>query len=117
MTEANGSASDDPAAAALHAADNLDKQLSALSEKLRWRGLESELVTYPVKAVKGEHYDVVKVTNPAAPERGIMHIESDGCVTWEYSGSLDDAGISKIADEATNALRATGMPYRPGQAT
>jgi hypothetical protein len=116
MNELNGSTPDSPAAPAQDpGADYLDRQLRALSEKLQARGLEARLVTYPVNGVKGEHYDAVTVTNPAAPERGIMHVESDGCVTWEYAGSLDAAGISKTADEATNALRATGVRYRPGQ--
>jgi hypothetical protein len=45
-----------------------------------------------------------------------MQIEKEGWVTWEYSGSLGDgAGIDNIADEATNALRATGVRYEPGQ--
>ena len=86
-----------------------------LSEKLQARGLDARLVTYPVNGVKGKHYDAVTVTNPAAPERGTMHIDSDGCVTWEHPGSLDAAGISTTADEATSALQAAGMQYRAGK--
>lgn len=43
-----------------------------------------------------------------------MQIEKEGWMTWEYSGAVDDAGISKLADEATNALRPAGVPYRTG---
>ena len=42
----------------------------------------------------------------------MIHVEKDGSVTWVYSGKLDDAGISKILDEATNALRSTGLRSR-----
>lgn len=116
MNEVNGSTPDSFAAPAQEpGADYLDRQLHALLEKLQARGLEAKLVTYPVNGVKSEHYDAVTVTNPAAPERGTMHVDSDGCVTWEYPGSLDAAGISETADEATNALRATGVRYRPQQ--
>jgi hypothetical protein len=115
MNEFNGGTRDIPAAPTQDDdADYVDSRLRALSEKLEGRGLEARLVTYPVDGVKSEHYDAVTVTNPAAPERGVIHVENDGCVAWEYSGSLHDAGISKIADEATNALRATGVRYRPG---
>jgi hypothetical protein len=95
-------------------ADYADSQLRALSEKLLERGLEARLVSYPVDGVKGEHFDAVVVLNPAAPERGMMHFESNGCVTWEYDGSLDAAGIGRATDEAINALRATGVRSRPG---
>jgi hypothetical protein len=81
----------------------------SLVEKLEMRGLNARLVSYPVEGVKGRHQDALSVTNTAAPERGLIHVEKDGSVTWIYSGNLDDAGISKILDEATNALRATGL--------
>lgn len=116
MSGLNGSKPDGPVMPGQSpGADYVDRQLRALSEKLQARGLEAMLVTYPVNGVKGEHYDAVKVTNPVAPERGTMQVESDGYVTWECFGSLDDAGVSKTADEATNVLRATGVRHRPGQ--
>jgi hypothetical protein len=118
MNEPNGRTPDITAVPALdNDAEYLDGRLRVLCQKLESRGLEPQLVSYPVSGVKGEHYDAVTVTNPAAPERGMMHVEKDGCVTWECSGSLDDAGIGKIADEATNALRATGLPYGHGRPT
>jgi hypothetical protein len=86
-----------------------DQRLRVLAEKLELRGLDSRLVSYPVEKVKGRHHDALSVTNTAIPERGMIHVEKDGSVTWVYSGKLDDAGFSKILDEATNALRATGM--------
>jgi hypothetical protein len=95
-------------------ADHADSQLRALSQKLQECGLEARLVSYAVDGVKGEHFDAVVASNRAAPERGMMHFESDGCVTWEYDGSLDAAGIGRAMDEAINALRATGVRSRPG---
>jgi len=89
--------------------DYADRQLRALSEKLQGRGLEARLVTYPVDGLMGEHFDAVVVSNPAAPERGMMHFERSGCVSWEYEGRLDAVGIARAADEAINALRATGV--------
>jgi hypothetical protein len=116
MNELDGSTPDGPAATAQdRGAGYLDGQLRALSEKLQARGLEAELASYPVNGVRGEHYDAVRATNPAAPERGTIHVDSDGCVTWEYVGSLDAVGISRAADEATNVLRASGVCFRPGR--
>jgi hypothetical protein len=89
-----------------------DQCLRVLAEKLEMRGLNARLVTYPDEGVKGRHHDALSVTNTAAPERGLVHVEKNGSVTWVYSGTLDDAGISKILDEATNALRAAGLRSR-----
>jgi hypothetical protein len=61
--------------------------------------------------------DTITVTNPAAAERGEASIADDGTVTWEYFGKLDDAGVSAICDDLINALRATGLRYRPGSAS
>ena len=82
--------------------------------KLESRGLESRLVTYSGNGVQGSHRNAVNVTNPAAPERGMIHVEKNGLVTWEYSGTLDTAGISKILDDVTNILRTTGLRFRHG---
>ena len=115
MNEHNGSTPGIPAPpAADNKADDLESQLVALSEKLQRRGMKAQLVSYAADGVTSEHYDAITVTNPASPERGSMRIEKEGWVTWEYSGSLEnDAGIGNLADEATNALRATGIPYQP----
>ena len=80
-----------------------------LVSKLERRGLDSHFVTYPGDAGDDEDVEQIVITNPAALERGEIRVGDDGSVTWEYFGSLDDTGISKIVDEATNALRATGL--------
>jgi hypothetical protein len=115
MNQNNGSTPGIPAApSAGDKARYLDNRLRILAERLERRGMETRLVTYPVDGVKGEYYDALLVANPSSPERGEMHVEKDGCVTWEYPGSLDDTGIDRIADEATNALRAAGVPRQAG---
>jgi hypothetical protein len=95
-------------------AEYLDGQIRKLSEKLRARGLQTKLVSYMTDGIRSKYYDAVTVTNPSAPERGSMQIEKEDWMTWEYSGTVDDAGISKLADEATSALRATGVSGRTG---
>jgi hypothetical protein len=77
-----------------------------LADRLEARGLEPRLVTYPGE---GEQVEEIVIVNPAAPERGEVRVGDDGSVVWEYFGSLDEAGIAKILDEVTNALRATGV--------
>jgi hypothetical protein len=83
--------------------------IRALAERLEGRGLNSHLVTYTGGAHGDEHVEEIVVTNPVARERGEVRVGDDGSVTWEYFGKLDDAGVSKILDEITNALRATGL--------
>jgi len=97
-----------------HKAESLDGWLRALSEKLRARGLTAQLVRYRIDGTTNKYYDAIKATNPAAPERGTMQIEKEGWVTWEFTGTIDDTGISTLADEATNALRAPGVPFAQG---
>lgn len=90
--------------------------LRVLAKKLEGRGLASRLVDYPEEMHDGgEHVEEVVVVNPAARERGEVRVGDDGSVTWEYFGKLDEAGVEKILDEATNALRATGLRLRSGQ--
>jgi hypothetical protein len=79
---------------------------------LESRGLDSRLVTYPGDAPDDEHIEEIVIVNPAARERGEVRVGDDGSVTWEYFGKLDEAGVSSILDEVTNALRATGVPFR-----
>jgi hypothetical protein len=79
------------------------RRLHLLAQKLTNRGLNTRIVT------SGAHDTGINMTNPGAPERGTFYVESDGCTTWEHSGSLDDDGIGGIVDEAINALRANGM--------
>jgi hypothetical protein len=80
-----------------------------LAERLKGRGLNSRLVTYPGDAHGDEHVEEIVVINPVARERGEVRVGDDGSVTWEYFGKLDNAGVGKILDEITNALRATGL--------
>jgi hypothetical protein len=85
-------------------AEYLDGQLQELNEQLRTRGLKAHLVAYMTDGTRGKHHDAITVTNPAVPERGSIRIEKEGWVTWEYSGSISDPGISKLADEAARLL-------------
>jgi hypothetical protein len=80
-----------------------------LVSELEARGLIPRLVAYPGDASDDERIEQIVITNPVAPERGEARVGDDGSVTWEYFGSLDEAGVSKILDEVTNALRATGV--------
>jgi hypothetical protein len=82
-----------------------------LVKKMESRGLDSRLVAYPSDADDDEHVEEIVITNPAARERGEVRVGDDGSVTWEYFGKLDEAGVSNIVDEVTNALRATGMRF------
>jgi hypothetical protein len=82
-----------------------------LAKKLESRGLDSRLMTYPGDADDEEHVEEIVVVNPAARERGEVRVGDDGSVIWEYFGRLDDAGVSSIVDEITNALRAPGVRF------
>jgi hypothetical protein len=85
--------------------DYMDGRLRLLKEELQSRGLDCSLNTYPVNGVKGKHFDKVLVNNPAAPERGDIHIEKEGLVTWEIFVNLhDDADVSQILDDVANIL-------------
>jgi hypothetical protein len=79
-----------------------------LVDWLEGRGLDPRLVAYPGDPGDGERVEQIVIVNPAAPERGEVRVGDDGSVTWEYFGSLDEAGVSRILDEVTNTLRATG---------
>jgi len=83
-----------------------------LGKKVESRGLDCRLVTYPDDESPDSHIEEIVVTNPRSPERGEVRVSDDGSVTWEYSGTLDDASVGRIADEITNALRASGLPVR-----
>lgn len=86
--------------------------VQTLAEKLRGRGLDSRIVTYTGGVHEGDHVEEIVVVNPAARERGEVRIGDDGHVIWEYNGRIDEAGISKILDETTNALRSSGVLLR-----
>jgi hypothetical protein len=83
----------------------MDRLLSVFADKLRSRGLHCRLETYPVNGVKGKHFDKVLVSNPAAAERGDVHIEKEGLIIWEYVVNLhDDADAGTLLDDVTNVL-------------
>jgi hypothetical protein len=82
-----------------------------LVKKLESRGLDSRLVTYPSDADDDEHVEEIVIVNPAARERGEVRVGDDGSMTWEYFGRLDEAGVSRMVDEVTSALRATGVRF------
>jgi hypothetical protein len=85
---------------------DMDRLLSVFADRLRSRGLDCRLETYPVNSVKGNHFDKVLVSNPAAAERGDVHIEKEGLIIWEYSVKLhDDADAETLLDDVTNVLR------------
>ena len=108
-----------PADGAQTTAGDPDSRLRSLAEKLRHHGLTAILVSYLTDGVRNKHYDAINVTNPASPERGTIHIEKDGMITWEYPGpgSLDHAAIATLANEAASALHAADPPPRPPTAT
>jgi hypothetical protein len=84
-----------------------DQKLRLLKETLISHGLDVHGHRFPYD----EHLANISVINPNAPERGMLHIERDGCVRWDYDGSLDDAGIPKIVSEVVTILRAP-LPRR-----
>jgi hypothetical protein len=86
--------------------------LRDLAEKLESRGLSAHVVTYSGEKPGDELIEEVKVVNPAARERGVIRIGDDGAITWEFFADLSEAGVGRLLDEATNALRATGMRFR-----
>jgi hypothetical protein len=91
-------------------------RLHALAERLAHVGLASRIVTYPGGEHDDEHVEQIVVTNPTASERGELRIGDDASVTWEYFGTFNGDGTNKILDEATNALRATGVRLRREEA-
>jgi hypothetical protein len=80
-----------------------------LMSRLEDRGLDSRLVSYCGDAGDDERIEEIVIVNPAARERGEVRVGDDGSLTWEYFGSLDEAGITKILDAVTSALLATGV--------
>jgi hypothetical protein len=87
--------------------------LRALAGQLESRGLAACLLTYPVAGADRPRFDALTVRNPGASDRGVICVRSDGLVTWEYAGNLDDAGT--ILDNVTNVLRAAGPHFRAGR--
>jgi GntR family transcriptional regulator len=83
-----------------------------LAEKLENRGLSSRVATYSGEKPDDELIEEIVVTNPVAPERGSIRIGDDGAITWEFFGNLGETGASRLLDEATNALRATGVRFQ-----
>jgi hypothetical protein len=114
MNQVNGRAPDtsapQPAGGRGHCENG--ELMMMLGKKLESRGLDLRLVTCPDDESPESRIEQIVVTNSRSPERGEVRVSDDGCVTWEYSGTLDDAGAGRIADEITNALRASGLPAR-----
>jgi hypothetical protein len=108
-----------PAHCTTTTAGDPDSPLRSLAENLRNHGLTAILVSYLTDGVRNKHYDAINVTNPASPERGTLHIEKDGMITWEYPGpgSLDNTAIATIANEAASTLDAAGPPTAATRAT
>jgi hypothetical protein len=90
-------------------------RLHALAERLAGLGLASRVITCPGDDHEDDHAEQIVVTNPAAPGRGELRISDDASVTWEYFGTFDGDGSSKILDEAINTLRATGLRLPHGE--
>jgi hypothetical protein len=80
-----------------------------LVSRLEDCGLDSRLVGYRGETGDDERVEEIVIVNPAARERGEVRVGDDGSVTWEYFGSLDEAGVTKIVDAVTSALQATGV--------
>lgn len=76
--------------------------------RLENHGLDARLVTYRGEDGYDERVEEIVIVNPAARERGEVRVGDDGSVTWEYVGSLDEAGLTKILDAVTGALQRTG---------
>jgi hypothetical protein len=79
-----------------------------LISRLTSRGLDSQLVIYRGDAEGDERVEEIVIVNPAARERGEVRVGDDGSLTWEYFGSLDEAGLTRILDAVTSALQAPG---------
>lgn len=107
MSQVNDGASGSAPASRAHCMNGELARLLVL--RLENRGLDARLVTYPADADDDEHVEEIVIVNPAARERGEVRVGDDGSVTWEYFGNLDEAGVTSIVDEVTNALRATGV--------
>jgi hypothetical protein len=80
-----------------------------LMSQLEDRGLDSRLVSYRGDAGDDERVEEIVIVNPAARQRGEVRLGDDASLTWEYFGSLDEAGISKILDAVTTVLQAPGV--------
>jgi hypothetical protein len=78
-----------------------------LASRLEERGLDSRLVSYRGDPGDDERVEEIVIVNPASRERGEVRVGDDGSVTWEYFGSLDEAGLTKILDTVTGVLQAT----------
>jgi hypothetical protein len=80
-----------------------------LINQLAAHGLDSRLVSYRGDAGDDEPVEQIVIVNPAAREHGEVRVGDDGSLTWEYFGSLDEAGIGKILDAVVTVLQAPGV--------
>jgi DNA-binding XRE family transcriptional regulator len=75
--------------------------IGSLAETLEARGLRAQ----PVNSAPDPN--AITVTNPAAPERGMVHVAHDGLVRFPDpdAGTLNDASAATILDHVTKILR------------
>jgi hypothetical protein len=86
-----------------------------LARKPESRGLAAEVVACYGDGTDNVRTDEIMVFNPAAPERGQVQVYDDGSLIWDYTErQLDRASASRILDEITSAVRATGVPFWNG---
>jgi hypothetical protein len=95
-----------------HASCMSSRLIRMLAKRLENRGLQTTLETSYGDMTDDVKSEEIVVVNPRSPERGLVRVGDDGFMTWEYSGKLDDARVGRILDEITNALQATGLPFR-----
>jgi hypothetical protein len=95
-----------------HAPCVSSRLIRTLARKLENRGLQTTLETSYGDMTDDVKSEEIVVVNPRSPERGLVRVGDDGFMTWEYSGKFDDARVERILDEITNALQATGLPFR-----
>jgi hypothetical protein len=90
-----------------------ERRLFTLASKLKDAvGLHSQFTTCDSETRAG-HHDSITVTNPEMPERGGLHIDSDGEFIWHFNGpKLTDAGMGQIVSEAAKLLQDRALPQR-----
>jgi hypothetical protein len=85
--------------------DRPDGLLRLLQRELKRRGLLPSLVSKPDAEGREMPSDRIAVTNPTAPERGVIYVEDSGCLTWERPANPHDGEAGKIAAEAASILQ------------
>jgi hypothetical protein len=94
--------------------DRAGDLLHLLQKELETRGLLPTLVSG--QGDGQERCARLAVTNPAAPDRGVIYVEDSGCLIWERPASLQDPDVAEIAAQAASILQHAGSrrgPRRP----